>query len=158
MKTPTFGALGFAGVAFAALVLTIIGAPGGHQPPAPIVNSAPARASVAENGFTLTSAEIELPDDSGDYPAGPHADTVNANCTACHSASMALTQPPLSAGQWKAEVTKMREVYRAPVAAADVPAIIDYLVHLPAQQTGPRTGRAQDTDPKVAPDVSGATG
>jgi hypothetical protein len=33
---------------------------------------------------------------------------VNGNCLACHSAGMVLTQPALSAAQWRAEVEKMR--------------------------------------------------
>ncbi len=71
---------------------------------------------------------------------------------------MALTQPALSADQWKATVTKMREVYKAPVAEKDVDAIVAYLTAMPHQKAAPATGKAQDPDPKVAPDVSGGTG
>ena len=71
---------------------------------------------------------------------------------------MALTQPALSADQWKATVTKMREVYKAPVAEKDVDAIVAYLTAMPSQNVAPATGKAQDPDPKVAPDVSGGTG
>ena len=71
---------------------------------------------------------------------------------------MALTQPVLSADQWKAEVTKMREVYKAPVPESAVPDIIAYLTSMPAQKSGPATGKAQDPDPKAAPDLSGGTG
>lgn len=77
--------------------------------------------------LSLTSVSVTLPDDAEEFPAGAHADLVNANCRACHSASMILTQPPLSVEQWQAEVKKMREIYKAPVAEADVPGIVSYL-------------------------------
>ena len=143
---------------FFGLVLVSVGAPSERQPPAPVATSTPVASSVSAHGFTLTSAAVDLPDDEQTYPDGPHADMVNANCTACHSASMALTQPALSADQWKATVTKMRDIYKAPVPAKDVDAIVAYLVAMPSQRTAPATGKAQDPDPKVAPDVSGSTG
>ena len=50
---------------------------------------------------------------------------------ACHSAEYITTQPRGLANPrafWTAEVTKMQKVYGAPVADADVPVIVDYLV------------------------------
>jgi len=47
-----------------------------------------------------------------------------------HSAGMVLTQPHLSSADWQAEVEKMRNAYKAPIADADVPAIVDYLANL----------------------------
>jgi hypothetical protein len=90
--------------------------------------------NVAFGGFTLTSAAIDLPIDDQQYPDGPHADVINANCTSCHSASMALTQPALTSDQWKSTVIKMKEVYKAPVAEKDIPAIVEYLTALSAKQ------------------------
>ena len=52
----------------------------------------------------------------------------------------------------------MREVYKAPVADKDVAAIVEYLVSMPSQKAVSATGKAQDPDPKVAPDVLGQTG
>jgi hypothetical protein len=43
---------------------------------------------------------------------------------------MVLTQPHLSRADWQAEVEKMRNAYKAPIADADVPAIVDYLANL----------------------------
>jgi len=43
---------------------------------------------------------------------------------------MVLTQPSLSRADWEAEVEKMRDLYKAPIAAKDVPPIVDYLVNL----------------------------
>lgn len=75
----------------------------------------------------LTSVNVTLPADDAPFPAGPRVEAMNLHCTACHSTSMILSQPPLSPDQWKAEVTKMREVYKAPVPDAAVPDILAYL-------------------------------
>lgn len=119
------------------LLLVLLGSPASRSArPGVAPTSAPApESSVNANGFTLTSARIALPEAHARFPDGPGADVVNANCTACHSADMALAQPPLTADQWKATVTKMREVYKAPVADADMPAILAYLAAMPGQRT-----------------------
>ena len=54
-------------------------------------------------------------------------DTVTANCTGCHSSGMILNQPSLSRTAWEGEVKKMVSVYKAPVEASDIPAIVAYL-------------------------------
>ena len=160
MKAPSPGILanGFIGVT--AIVLIAICAPNSRKAPPPIsATSEPAPPpSVSAKGFTLASTSVDLPVDDATYPDGPHADVINTNCTSCHSASMALTQPALSADQWKATVTKMREVYKAPIAEKDVVDIVAYLTAMPSQKAAPATGKAQDPDPKVDPDVSGGTG
>lgn len=132
MKTPSIGIISFGLVGVAALTLIAIGTPDTRKAAAPPPATAPAAdaPSVSRGGFTLASTSVDLPIDDQQYPAGPHADVINANCTACHSASMALTQPALTADQWKATVTKMREVYKAPIADRDVPAILAYLTAL----------------------------
>jgi hypothetical protein len=38
----------------------------------------------------------------------------------------------LPRAEWQSEVDKMRNTYKAPVEASDVPAIVDYLVALKA--------------------------
>jgi hypothetical protein len=88
--------------------------------------AAPAASEVSGGGVTLRSVDLTLPNHDELF-AGAGADAINANCLACHSAAMVLAQPPLSRGAWQAEVDKMRNSYKAPVAAEDVPAIIDYL-------------------------------
>jgi hypothetical protein len=158
MKTPSIGTLSFGFVGAAALLLLAIGAPNSRVATPPAAPAASPTPSVSANGFSLASTSVDLPTDEGRYPDGPHADVINANCTSCHSASMALNQPPLPADQWTAEVTKMREVYKAPVAEADVPAIVAYLTTMSAQLPGAAKGKAQDPNPKAAPDVSGGSG
>lgn len=72
-----------------------------------------------------------LPEETAALADGPHLDVVQGNCAACHSAEYITTQPRGLANPrafWTAEVTKMQKAYGAPVADADVPAIVDYLV------------------------------
>ena len=78
--------------------------------------------------FAFSNTSITLPADTTTLPAGPHADLATQNCTACHSADMILHQPRLTAKQWEANVEKMVKVYKAPIDAKDVPAVVDYLV------------------------------
>lgn len=123
-RLPTFALL----AALASATLAVSAAAGARKPE-------PTPARVTANGFTLTSSAIELPVDEPFFPdspdGGPKADTINADCTACHSASMTLTQPALSPEAWAGVVHKMRDVYHAPVPEEDVPAILAYLAHLP---------------------------
>jgi hypothetical protein len=87
-----------------------------------------------EKPFAFANASITLPEDKSIMPPGPNVDVVMANCTACHSATMLTTQPPLKPEQWAATIKKMREVYKAPVADSDVPAITQYLEAMSARQ------------------------
>lgn len=60
-------------------------------------------------------------------PGAGHDETVN-NCAACHSLDyIPMNSPFLTPEQWKAEVTKMRKVYGAPVSDADAEKIATYL-------------------------------
>ena len=83
-----------------------------------------ARAAIS---VQLKSVNVDLPDSDRMF-TGQGADAVNNNCLACHSAGMVMNQPALAKAAWQAEVNKMIQVYKAPVAAADVAAIVDYLV------------------------------
>lgn len=72
-----------------------------------------------------------LPDETAELAPGPNLETVQGNCGACHSSEYISTQPRTFTNPrafWTAEVTKMQHAYGAPVADADVPAIVDYLV------------------------------
>ncbi len=92
--------------------------------------AAPARAvtPVAEAGaLAFKSVSVELPGSDRPFPPGPGVDVMGANCAGCHSPGMILNQPSLSRAAWEAEVKKMINVYKAPVDAADIPAIVAYL-------------------------------
>jgi hypothetical protein len=52
-----------------------------------------------------------------------------SNCVACHSAEYMLYQPPSAARPyWDAMVKRMQGPFKAPIADADIPVIVDYLV------------------------------
>lgn len=86
--------------------------------------------AVTARSFELKSTTVDLPSDNRMFPAGPGSDAINNNCLACHSAGMVLNQPALPKAVWAGEVDKMIKVYKAPVAAEDVGAIVDYLATL----------------------------
>ena len=84
----------------------------------------------AATPLELKSVKIDLPDSGRMFPDGPGSDAINNNCLACHSAGMVLNQPALSKQAWAAEVTKMINTYKAPVASEDVGPIVEYLTGL----------------------------
>ena len=84
----------------------------------------------AATPIELKSVKIDLPDSDKMFPNGPGSDAINNNCLACHSAGMVLNQPALSKQAWAAEVTKMINAYKAPVASEDVGPIVEYLAGL----------------------------
>src|SRR5258705_13716818 len=90
-------------------------------PPAPILGPAPAPPG---------PVPYTLPDETAAFKPGANLDTVQNNCTACHSADYVKTQPrgeKFRKDFWAAEVTKMIKVYGAPIEDADVGKIVDYL-------------------------------
>ncbi|HEV3491001.1 MAG TPA: cytochrome c [Reyranella sp.] len=117
--------VGFGAALLAGLVLAIIGHP---EPPGAIL--VPAAAPVpagAPQTFVLKSVSVDLPTSNIAFPGGTKAEAINANCLACHSAGMVLTQHNLSKATWAGVVDKMIHAYKAPVGEKDVPAIVDYL-------------------------------
>ena len=90
------------------------------------VTSTPLAARAA-TPLELKSVKIDLPDSDKMFPGGPGSDAINNNCLACHSAGMVLNQPALSKQAWAAEVNKMINNYKAPVAPEDVGPIVEYL-------------------------------
>jgi mono/diheme cytochrome c family protein len=91
-----------------------------------------------KNKFTFTDVAINLPQDTGTFPVRDGVEAMNANCAACHSTSMILLQPALTSDEWKAEIKKMREVYKAPVDPAAEPAILAYLMATSAELAPPK--------------------
>jgi cytochrome c5 len=84
----------------------------------------------AATPLELKAVKVDLPDSDTMFPAKPGSDAINNNCLACHSAGMVLNQPAMSKQAWAAEVNKMINNYRAPIAPEDVGAIVDYLTAL----------------------------
>lgn len=92
-----------------------------------------ATVSVASLGLAdvhATPVAYALPDETAAFKPGANLETVQNNCTACHSADYIKTQPrgeKFKKDFWAAEVTKMIKVYGAPIEDADVGKIVDYL-------------------------------
>lgn len=89
-------------------------------------------AIAAPDSHSVTAAPVSytLPGETAALKPGPGLDVVKNNCTACHSVDYIQTQPrgpKFRKDFWQAEVTKMIKVFGAPIDAADVPEIVDYL-------------------------------
>jgi mono/diheme cytochrome c family protein len=84
-------------------------------------------AVLAANAAPLT---YTLPDETAAFKPGPNMEVAQANCGGCHSADYLSTQPQgekFKQDFWQAEVTKMINVFGAPIAPEDAPKIVDYL-------------------------------
>jgi cytochrome c553 len=88
----------------------------------------PAPSIVTGGGVTLHSLDASFPDSNSTFPGGAGADAINNDCLICHSAGMVLDQASLSRAGWQGIVDQMRNDFKAPFAAADGPAIVDYLL------------------------------
>jgi mono/diheme cytochrome c family protein len=73
------------------------------------------------------TVEVTFPDSTTVFPPGEGAEIVSTQCVICHSAGMVTRQPPLSFGEWKAEVEKMRASYGAPLPADQIETVARYL-------------------------------
>jgi cytochrome c553 len=91
---------------------------------------APAPSIVTGGGVTLHSVNLTFPNSDNTFPGGRGADAINNDCLICHSAGMVLDQAGLSRAAWQGIVDQMRNDFKAPFAAEDTPAIVDYLVSL----------------------------
>lgn len=70
---------------------------------------------------------VELPANDDVFPDRPGAEALDRNCLACHSVETVMNQPALPKAVWEAEIEKMRTVYKAPIEAEDIDAIVTYL-------------------------------
>jgi cytochrome c553 len=91
---------------------------------------APAPSVVAGGGVTLHSVSVSFPNSENTFPGGRGADAINNDCLICHSAGMVLDQANLSRAAWQGIVDQMHNDFKAPFAAEDTPAIVDYLTNL----------------------------
>lgn len=118
--------VGFGGAVLAGLILAFIGHPEPPSLPVSASASAPAASPNAPQTFVLKSVSVDLPTSDVAFP-GSNAQAIAANCLACHSAGMVLTQPALSKAAWDGIVEKMIHAYKAPVDQKEVAPIVDYL-------------------------------
>jgi sulfite dehydrogenase len=86
-------------------------------------------ALLAGLGTQAVALEITLPPETAALKPStlPGYQKALQNCTACHSAQYMQTQPASSHAWWTAEVSKMKHVYGAPIADADMSAIAEYM-------------------------------
>jgi hypothetical protein len=74
-------------------------------------------------GQGALASDIPMP-----LKAGPGDDVTNAYCNACHTSNYIIMNSVfLTPEQWKAEVSKMRSGYGAPIDDATAAAITVYL-------------------------------
>jgi cytochrome c553 len=92
--------------------------------------AAPAPSIVTGGGVTLRSVNVNFPRSYTTFRGGAKADAINNNCLICHSAGMVLDQAALSRAGWQGIVSQMHNDFKAPFAAKDGPAIVDYVVNL----------------------------
>lgn len=87
-------------------------------------------ASLGAYACAARTVTYALPAENPPPPAlaGPEEAPVAANCSACHSLDYIVTQPRGKGAQfWRDEVTKMLNVYKAPISAQDADKISDIL-------------------------------
>lgn len=78
--------------------------------------------------FLLSIAPAFAGEVQVDLKNGPGRELTENTCSACHSLDyIRMNAPFLNTDQWKAEVTKMRKAYGAPIDDADADNIIHYL-------------------------------
>jgi hypothetical protein len=81
----------------------------------------------AASSANLKSLTVELPANDDVFPDRPGAEALDRNCLACHSVETVMNQAALPKVVWEAEIEKMRTVYKAPIEADDIDAIVTYL-------------------------------
>jgi cytochrome c551/c552 len=80
----------------------------------------------------ISAKDISLPPETIAWreSALPGYQKVLQQCMTCHSALYAEYQPTTTTrGYWEAQVKRMKNVFNAPLADADIPLITDYLVN-----------------------------
>jgi sulfite dehydrogenase (cytochrome) subunit B len=96
----------------------------------PILLALAAAAALGLVAARAVPVVYKLPEETAAFKPGPNLDVVQNNCSGCHSSDYINTQPRNMKSKkdfWQAEVTKMIEVYGAPINDADVPKIVEYL-------------------------------
>ena len=80
---------------------------------------------------------VALPENDEPFPPGIGADLAGSQCLICHSAGMALRQPPLTQDEWTAEINKMRNSFGAPLPADQVAPLAKYLQSINGRRQSP---------------------
>jgi mono/diheme cytochrome c family protein len=112
-------------LAIPVLLGAIAAVAGSQYLPEPIAAQAERQSNLVPVRFE--ALKVNLPTSATQFPAGKGSDIANANCLICHSAGMALRQPPLTVDEWRAEITKMKTAFGAPIPADQIDELADYL-------------------------------
>jgi len=107
------------------LLGTVAALVGSQYLPEPIAAQAERQSDMVPVHFV--ALKVNFPTSSALFPAGKGSEIANANCLICHSAGMALRQPPLTVDEWRAEITKMKGAFGAPIPADQIDDLADYL-------------------------------
>ena len=78
--------------------------------------------------FAAETKSVAFPTAGFTIPADDDIKVMQRNCQWCHSYGYILNQGRQSRAFWHKVVVKMREVYKAPISAADEQKATDYLV------------------------------
>ena len=81
-----------------------------------------ANASPPAGTITITRPNVHVT-----FKPGPGVAAAQSYCATCHSPAYVAIQPPFTAVQWTAEVTKMRHAYGAQIPDAAAATIVQYL-------------------------------
>jgi mono/diheme cytochrome c family protein len=86
------------------------------------------RALIAVLGVMLCRGAL-ADDPPGPLRPGPGADVASANCGTCHTSDyIVMNSVFLTSDGWRAEVTKMRTAFGAPIDDGTAAQIVAYLV------------------------------
>jgi mono/diheme cytochrome c family protein len=88
----------------------------------------------------FAATNLSFPASAVAFPAAKGADIANANCLICHSAGMVLRQPPLTEGEWRSEISKMKGSFGAPIPADQVDELAQYLASVNGRAAGALPG------------------
>lgn len=101
---------------------------------------------------SASALEIALPPETAALKPStlPGYQKALQSCTACHSAQYMQTQPASSHAWWTAEVHKMKDVYGAPIAEADMDAIAAYMFAAYGSGKGADEANAPGAEPALA--------
>jgi mono/diheme cytochrome c family protein len=80
--------------------------------------------------------DVTIPTSAATFPPGQGSDIANANCLICHSAGMALRQPPLTEDEWRSEINKMKSSFGAPIPADQIDELAHYLRTIDGRDSG----------------------
>lgn len=78
--------------------------------------------------LVMAAVPVRADEQQVELKPGPGQDIVQHECNVCHSVDyIRMNSPFLNADGWKAEVTKMRAAFGAPIDDADAELILKYL-------------------------------